>query len=147
MNCLIDELAKARKELITTIDKVSKNKIDNPFLGDWNLKDLVSHLTGWADYQVLVLDTFAKGESPPEPGKIDVFNQRSTTERKTQSWNLIYEEFKNKSQKLIDKYANLPGDKWSQLLWPDKKTTLEKFIKIEIRHYLNTHLPQIKKLL
>ena len=147
MNSLVNELSEARKELIKTVDKVNKNKVNDRLIGDWSLKDLVSHLTGWADYQISVLDVFTKGEVPPEHGKIDDFNQKSTIERKTQSWDKVYDEYKNKSQKLIDKYLDLPSNKWSQVLWLNKKTTPEKFIKIEIRHYLNTHLPQIKQLL
>lgn len=147
MNNLIQELAKARTEIITAIDKVDKNKINITFLEEWNLKDLVSHLTGWADYQMLVIEFLLKGKVPPEPGKIDTFNQKSTAKRKILPWDKVYEEFKDKSQQLINSYAKIPDNMWDTPLWPDKKTTLEKFIKIEIRHYSITHLPQIQKLL
>lgn len=45
MNNLVNELRQARSELITAIEKVGGDKSRDQFIGDWNLKDLVAHLS------------------------------------------------------------------------------------------------------
>lgn len=146
MESLVDELRLARTAVIEAVSKVARNKREVVFLGDWTLKDLIAHLTGWANYQLEVIKDIQLGRIPEEPGSIDGFNEKSTRKRATQSWEKTYSEFLDASQKLIDTYQKLPNDLWDTLLWEDKKTTLKKFINIEIRHYKKTHLPQILKL-
>lgn len=147
MESLVDELRLARTAVIEAVSKVARNKREVVFLGDWTLKDLIAHLTGWANYQLEVIKDIQLGRTPKEPGSIDGFNEESTRKRASQSWEKTYSEFLETSQKLIDTYQKLPNDLWDTLLWDDKKTTLKKFINIEIRHYKKTHLPQIISLI
>ncbi|OGC52141.1 hypothetical protein A2982_01480 [candidate division WWE3 bacterium RIFCSPLOWO2_01_FULL_39_13] len=147
MNKLVDDLTQARKSIIDAVSKLTSNKQNVQLAGDWNLKDLIAHLTGWADYQIEIIKAIRSNSTPPEPGRIDDFNQKSTAARKKTSWKKVYDEWLKASQELIEEYDSLRDALWGKPLWKNKKTTLEKLIKIEIRHYQKTHLPQIEKLL
>lgn len=147
MNNLVQELIDARKSVIEAVEKVDKSKRAKVFVGEWALKDMLAHLTGWAKYQMEVIAAISKGQIPPEPGNIDGFNKKSTEERAKIMWARIYAEFVESGQKLVDAYKGVKNKDWKKLLWKNKKTTLEKFIDIEIRHYKKTHLPQILELL
>jgi len=141
------ELANARQSVIDAVQKVTKAKREQKLLGDWSLKDLIAHLTGWADYQLRVLTAVKNDQTPPEWGKIDDFNHASTLQRKKLDWEKVFSEFQEVSKKLIDAYKKVPDADWDKPLWKGKKTTLNKLIDIETRHYSKTHLPQILKLL
>jgi len=141
------ELASARQSVIDAVQKVNKAKREQKLLGDWSLKDLIAHLTGWADYQLKVLTAVKTGQTPPEWGKIDGFNHASTLQRKKLDWEMVFSEFQEVSQKLVDAYEKVADAGWDKPLWKGKKTTLSKIIDIETRHYSKTHLPQILKLL
>lgn len=144
---LVDELKEARTAVVKAVSKVPINKREVVFLGDWSLKDLIAHLTGWAKYQLEVIKDVQTDKTPKEPGNIDGFNKKSTEVRALLSWDKAYSEFLEVSQKLIGTYKGLKTDMWDTLLWDNKKTTLKKFINIEIRHYKKTHLPQILRLI
>ena len=143
MNKLIKELINARKQVIEAVARVDKSKQAKAFVGEWTLKDIIAHLSGWANYQVEVIKALNNGQTPPEPGNIDGFNRRSTEIRADIHWDKVYAEFLEGSQKLVDEYKGIKDKDWKKLLWKNKKTTLEKFINIEVRHYKKTHLPQI----
>jgi hypothetical protein len=147
MNKLVKELDDARVAVTEAVSKIAKDKREAVLLGDWSLKDIVAHLSGWAKYQLEVIDAIAGSRVLPEPGNIDKFNKQSTEARTKLSWDKVYTEFLEVSQKLVNEYKKVKDDQWTKSLWKNKKTTLEKFINIEVRHYKNTHLPQILKLL
>jgi len=147
MNPLVNTLVKARSELLETVDKIDQEKADKVIIGNWNLKDIIAHLTGWAEYQIAVLKAIRLGKLPPDYGNVQDYNQQSTRSRKDLPWDRIYEEYKEKSQQLVEEYKSLPDELWTKPIERGKKPTMEKLIKIETRHYAETHLPQIKKLL
>lgn len=147
MNGLVTELSTARENVINTVNKIDPKKADEVILGTWNLKDIIAHLSGWANHQIAVLRAIKSNKTPSDYGNVDEYNCQSTESRKNKSWEEIYKEFKEKSGQLVKEYESLTDINWKQLIWPNRKTTPEKFVKIEIKHYQETHLPQIKKLL
>lgn len=139
MNQLVNDLARAREELLETIEKIDQKKAVKVILGEWSLKDIVAHLTGWAEYQIAVLKAIKSGNLPPDCGSVQGYNEQSTSSRKNLPWGKVYEEYKEKGQQLVDEYKSLPDELWTK--------SVEKLIKIETRHYAETHLPQIKQIL
>ncbi len=98
VNKLVDELVDSREAVIEAISKISKDKRETVFSGDWSLKDIIAHLTGWANYQISVIKDLKEGKVPKEPGNIDGFNKKSTETRANLSWDKIYSEFVEASQ-------------------------------------------------
>lgn len=147
MDDLIKEFKQVRLSLIEAVENFPHEKRENPLFGDWSLKDLLSHLSGWAAYQTSVLQDFKKGIEPNCPTDIEDFNTRSVYIRKRWAWDRVYGEFVEKSSRLTDHYKNLPTSKINKNIWSNQICTPRDFIKIEINHYRQTHLPQIHKVL
>lgn len=148
MENLIEEYKKARKNLIKTIEKVPENKKEEILLDEWSLKNLISHLSGWAEYQVDILEEFKKGnQAEKEKGLKNSINIDFVEKRKNLTWNEVYNEFLELSDKLIKSYESLPENLWNKKIYREKDIAAADFIEIEITHYNNTHVPQIKKAL
>jgi hypothetical protein len=147
MNSLVKELIKARKDLLTVINSIKSKKRECLVLGKWNLVNIISHLSGWALYQIDVLQKLKRGENVTKPDNIDQFNYNSVNSRINWTWVQIFEEFENVSDKLISEYKTLDKHLWNKNIYNRDNFTPKEFIKIEIKHYRQTHLLQIKELL
>lgn len=143
---LISKLKDARKQIIEAVNCVPGNKTQALAFGEWTLKDLLSHLSGWAEYQIKVLQLFKKGQEPGEYGSTSDFNRNAVNKRQDKNFDDVKNEFECSSALLIQEYESLTEKQWRAPLWHDKQITPQKFINIEIRHYAQTHLPQIKSL-
>lgn len=144
MNPLCEELRQARGKFIETIDSVPEAKRNEIFLGKWDLKDILSHLTGWASHQIEVLRALRNGTLPERHESVKDFNDESVKSRREKSWSEVYDEFIGIGERLLAEYKALASALWKRNIWKDKELTPEGFIRIEIKHYQETHLPQIK---
>ncbi len=136
----------ARAEFITWIGLVPAEKRETVAVGDWSLKDIIAHLNGWAQFQNRVIQSLLFGKEPEDVINISQFNIDSVNHQKDWHWDKIYKEFLQTSEQLLSKYMLIPEKFWDKPIWPHKKTTLAKLIKIETRHYQGEHLEQIRKL-
>ncbi|MGB6838678.1 MAG: hypothetical protein WBD86_01325 [Microgenomates group bacterium] len=148
MKNLIKQFEKARKDFLETIDSFPKPRVEEVLFDEWSLKNILSHLSGWAKYQTDTLRLFRKGD------KIEVqknlkhsINEDFVFRREKWSWGRVYQEFLKLSGDLIKEYESLPKELWENEIYNGKETTVEDFIKIEINHYNKTHGPQISRVL
>lgn len=148
MKTLINEFKRARKDLIRIIDNFSEEKRGLVLFDKWSLKNILSHLSGWAKYQADVLERFQRGEKIRSSKNLKVLiNEDFVSQRAKWDWDKVYREFLRTSKKLVKEYGGLQEELWKKKLYDDKEITIEDFIKIEINHYKNTHEPQIEQVL
>ena len=148
MNNLVNEFKRARESLIRTIEEFPKEKRELILFDKWSLKNILSHLSGWAKYQRDSLRLFKKGREPQFPENLKAsINEDFVLQRDKWSWNRVYQEFLRLSEELIKEYKDLPGELWEKMMDKEQKITPKEFIKIEINHYRKTHGPQVKKVL
>lgn len=148
MKTLVNEFKSVRKDLIRIIDSFPGEKRELVLFDKWSLKNILSHLSGWAKYQTDVLVQFERGEKIKISKNLKVLiNEDFVFQRLKWNWDRVYREFLETSEKLIKEYEDLPGELWEKKLYDDKETTMKDFIKTEINHYKNTHGPQIKQFL
>lgn len=148
MTILINQLKEARENLIKIVDEFPEKERETIFFGQWSLKDILSHLIGWANHQIDILGKLKRNEGIELPKNLkNSINIDFVSAKRKVNWGKIYQEFVNVSKNLIQKYESLPNRLWKKKFHKDRKTTPEDFIDIEIRHYNNTHGPQIKKAL
>jgi len=148
MKNLVVSFQKARDDLLKLLDKFPAGKRETILLDKWSLKNLLSHLTGWAKYQTTSLREFKKsGEIKFQKNLKKSINDDFVALRKDWNWNKVYNEFLKASESLIKEYKTLSGRQWKQSISKNKEETPADFIKIEINHYNKTHGPQINKAL
>ena len=145
MKKLIEDFKKARLALIQALDSFPKEKREEVLFGEWTLKDLVAHLSGWNIAGAKAVRSLKQGKVPPWAGKISEFNKLNVRKRKNWSWEKTYQELLKASKEFIEEYENLPEELWEKRYWPKKDYTPKKILMIELKHYRETHLPQILK--
>jgi len=138
------DLKKLQQEIINIVDKFPTQKRKEILFDQWSLKDVLTHLCGWDELTVNAINNLKNGQLSVWGKSVDEMNRSSTGLRKDKSWDDIYNEFVDNSQKLVDIYNNLPDDLWEKPLYSDKKFSPTKFIKIDIDHY-QEHLEIIKE--
>ena len=148
MKDLINELEKARKEFISLVNNFPLEKRELVLFDEWNLKNILSHLSGWGAYQTDALKQLKSGEKiKPSKNLKASINDAFVFERKDWDWDMVYKEFFKLSQQLVNEYRNLSKELWRESIYENKKETVEDFIKIEIIHLNKTHTSQIKSVL
>jgi len=148
MNVLIKKFKKVRADLIQNIDEFPEDKREATLFDKWSLKNLLSHLNGWASYQLNALRQLRKGEEIETPkNPKTTINERLVSQQENWRWDRVYQEFLTLSKMLVVEYENLPKKLWEERIYKDKETTVKDFIEIEINHYSKTHGPQIKRVL
>jgi len=148
MQELIREFIESRRELLEIIECFPVTRRELILFGEWSLKDMIVHFSGWASYQIKTLEQFKDSIEPKIPQNLKTsINKDLIQERAFLSWDKVYNDFLRTSQLLINKYEGLPKELWEKKIWNGKETTPKEFIQIEINHYKNTHGPQIKTIL
>ncbi|MGD8555598.1 MAG: hypothetical protein PVJ32_09190, partial [Anaerolineales bacterium] len=77
MDQRLSEFTQARQAVIEAIDHFPDDRVDEILFGEWSLKDVLAHLTGWDQYFVEILRLLRSGTEAPHWGSIAKFNQAS----------------------------------------------------------------------
>lgn len=147
MKSLINEFQKMSKLLQETVDNFPTSQQNQKLFDEWSLKDILAHILGWHQLFLINLDNLIKNKQSVDWGKIDEFNHQNVSNSHTLSFQSIYRNLKETDQKLINKLKSLSSKDWQKKFWSDKTYTPEKILRIEIKHYQKTHIPQIKNVL
>jgi hypothetical protein len=144
------ELCDAIEEFTIYILTVPEQLREIPIIGHWSLKDVLAHYTGWnistiRDAQAALAGDYENIRWIPDE-EIDSFNEESVSARRNLDYSIVYNEFLESCTTLINLYTSLDEEGWNTSLLPnDLNTTLIESLKIDIEHYKETHLPEIKE--
>lgn len=65
---LLDELQAENQQWVTLLNQIGEAHMAEPGVaGEWSIKDIVAHLTGWRKYTVARLQAAHQGNSEPAP--------------------------------------------------------------------------------
>jgi hypothetical protein len=64
LDALIAAFNSTREALVTAVESVPADLRDVPFVGDWDVRDIVAHTVGWDYTNVAALPDFAAGRLP-----------------------------------------------------------------------------------
>ncbi len=142
---LIQEFKNLYKDVKEVIDKFPQDKREEILFDKWSLKNVVAHLNHWCVHDLICFRALKEGKEPYWPPGIDEYNEQGIQARKNKTWNDVYNEFNTLLPKIILEYETLPSGLWSKRFWKAHKFTPLKFLEIDVDHYKNEHLPQLKK--
>lgn len=148
MNNLVQELNAVIKSFLEDIKNFPAKDWEKILFDKWSLKQILIHLTGWADYQVQTLEEFQEEKEPVIPDRLkERINDDLVAKKGNEAWKKVYADFLKTEASLISQYKKLRDKDWDRKIWKDRQTTPRKFINLEIKHYKDTHGPQIQHLL
>ena len=78
MKELLREFVKVRKDFINTLKKFPNDKYEEKLFGEWSLKDVIAHFTGWDRYFIDAIELLSNGKKVPYWGKINRYNLKNT---------------------------------------------------------------------
>lgn len=111
---LMAELELERNQLIRNIETCRIRDIDRPFIGAWNLKDIVGHLASWEAEVVTALREIRAGKRPAlfdfDRANLDQWNQ-DHVERKhgLNFWN-VFEQLRDGRHRFLEELAEISDD-------------------------------------
>lgn len=143
----LDHFKKIREEFIKVVDSFPKEKREDVLFDEWNLKQVLIHISRWDTILADNVKLLKEGKEPPFYGGVNDFNDKSMKMGKDWIWDKAYKEFIEAGQRAISEYESLNNELWETKFWKDKSATPLKFLGIETKHYEHEHLPVIKKLI
>ena len=88
----LTKLEKVINRSLMLISKAPPDKRNNLRFGEWDLKDVLAHLSGWCQHQ---LECFAAMEEKREPiwrEGINDYNNQQVRLRRKRDWNEVFSE-------------------------------------------------------
>lgn len=152
---LLDWLQEEYRQWEQFLDRIEPTSIDQPGVnGDWSMKDLVGHLTGWNRWLVARLQAAQRGEPkplPPWPSHLqseDEINGWIYESNRGRSVREVLDETELVHQQLLAVIEALPDDVRIEriepafhLIWArDKRFLASEFFN----HFHDDHEPDVR---
>ena len=145
MEELIEDFKKARLAFVRALDDFPEDRRKEALFNEWGLRDLIAHMSGWMVSATNNVKFLKRGKTPPWVESINEFNKENVERRKNWSWEKAYKELVKASGEFIKEYESLPEELWEKKYWSKRNFTPKRILEIEVKHWRNTHLPQIAK--
>ncbi len=145
MKTLIQKYKEARTQFEAMVDAFPKEKREIVLFGEWSLKDMLAHLTGWERQSLHQVASLLQGTSPRWVNDVDRFNAQSVQSSKLKNWETVYSELIASGNKIIQVYEQLPESEWHKQAGPHPKFTPKRFLEASIEHNQGEHLLQIEE--
>lgn len=141
---LLNEYKSLIKETRNLLTSYPENKRDQILFGEWNLKDVIAHLNHWAQHDLNCFEPFKRDKIPYWVPDVDEYNAEGVRIRKGKSFEDLILEFDDLLSKVLTEFDSLQDNDWNKKFWPDRKFTPKVFMDIDIDHYKNEHIPELK---
>ena len=149
---LMDWLQEEYRQWEAFLDQIGLERMDQPGVnGDWSIKDLVAHLTGWQPRLNASMQAAARGEPeppPPWPAHLqtdDDINAWIYESNRGHSVQEVLDESRDVFQQLLAVIEGLPEDvrieeEWHLVWLGDKRFPAGEFFD----HYRDDHEPDVR---
>ena len=114
---LLDWLQEAYQQWEAFLGQIDPARMDQPGVhGDWSMKDIIAHLTGWNRWLVIHLQAAQRGEpEPPSPWPAhlegeDEINAWIYADNRERPLHEVLDEMQQVHQQLLAVVASLPAD-------------------------------------
>lgn len=146
MDQIIDKFVNARQNIITILEKVPAEKVEEKLFGTWTLKDVVAHFTAWDRYFTQAALLLKQKKIMPYWESVNTFNANSVARVTKLKWDKVLADFVKVNNQFIEVYKKLPDELLNKKLWEHKSHTLAKFLETNLEHYTNDQIKAITKL-
>lgn len=151
---LINQFKNAHQELLRLIDKVQADQRESVLFDKWSLKDILGHVSAWNLLYIQTIKDWRDKKNLVQASDEDELNEEEVSTRKSLSWDEVYDEFNKSADLVVDFYKNLAAEFWDEKMRfmslvenKDGDFTARGYLKSNIAHYEQEHIPQLKSLL
>ena len=145
---ILKTLRASRAQVEAVLTGLTHAQLTEPgALGEWSVKDLLSHLTAWEAEAVTVLAKVKRGQKPGkipwEPAEVDALNAKWYKENKSRPLERVLADFRGvRAQMLRQVEALTDNDLAEPRPWFGQRALLE-MIKAETFEHEAEHLPHL----
>jgi len=147
----IARLAAVRGALLEAADGVAPERRREPFLGAWDLMDLLAHLIGWDRTNVEAIDDFLAGRLPAfydayDPGWAS-FNAALVARHRPEGWEALLAALRQSQAAFEARLRALPAaeiDRDRGIVWRGRKVTIGGLLRAALRDEAE-HLEQVRR--
>jgi hypothetical protein len=147
---LIDAFVATRASLLGVARSVPQSQRTQPFVGKWNLLDLLAHLVGWDYTNISAVDDLRAGRLPAFYTRFDVGwareNDLLVSRYGTADWDELLESLARSQKAVVAKLRSLTEDDLSAPgpVWRTRPITIAGIVRSAIRDE-RQHLEQIRE--
>lgn len=139
---LLEQAEQEYDELKAAIKGLDENQMRQVWLGQWGVREIIAHATGWQQEMLVPLERLGRGEAPYPDGAYDDFdswNARFVEARSGRAASQLLDELAASHRELLSVAARLPGD-----LFGEGKPASELVNGVATAHY-REHAAQIRQ--
>jgi hypothetical protein len=130
------------RALRASIEDLDERRLTEVWLGDWSVKDIVAHISGWHRELAPALERLARGERPNPQGvsydDVDAWNAKFAAARKATSAREVLNDLERSHADFMRAAAAVPTER----LQPGK--TAWKIVDLNSAHHYKEHGDQIR---
>jgi hypothetical protein len=117
--------------------------MNNRFYGDWSVKDILAHISGWWHQSAAMLERMARGERPVPEGvdysNPDDWNAKFASAMKPQSSETVVADMRQAYATYVRAAKAIPDDRFGE------GKTVNKILDGNGFGHIREHLPAIKE--
>jgi hypothetical protein len=150
LQALIAEFDRVRAELIDAVLSVPPERRNEPFVGTWDVKDVIAHTVGWDYTNIEALPDFRGGRLPAFFARYDTdwaaINADLVARYRLENWEALIASLRESQAALTDAMRTLGDtDLDNVALWGKRRITLRGMMRAVSRDE-SEHVAQIRAL-
>ena len=146
----VDAFVRVRERLLREADSVSPELRQTPFVGHWNLMDVLAHLVGWDYTNLKAVEELRRGHTPSfyehyDPGWA-AYNQQLVERYSVEDWQVLRASVRQSQEAIVAALRNLtPEELTREYPEPGRRrpVTITGILRAAIRDE-REHLEQLR---
>ena len=148
LEALVAEFTRVRAELLYAVAMVPSHLRNEPFVGDWDVKDVVAHTVGWDYTNVEALPDFRDGRLPAFFVRYDddwaAINADLIARHRLEDWDALIESLLESGQAFVNAMRLLcDADLDNVTLWGERRISLRGMMRAVSRDE-SEHVTQVR---
>ena len=147
---LLEDLSRVRTTILAEASSLSPTQRREPFLGTWNVHDLIAHLIGWDYTNIQAAQDILADRLPQFYAHYDhdwrTYNAHLVREYGTDDWDELLAAVAESHRQLVAFFEALPAEEFDRdrgLRFRGYKVTIARLLEADIKD-VTTHVAQVK---
>ncbi len=140
---MIQQVESGFAELLAAIQGLDERAMSKRFYGEWGVKDVLAHISGWHTLMAASMERMARGEKPTPEGAdysdADAWNARFAAAMTAQSAETIVADLRQSYANFVRAAKAIPDERWGE------GKTINRIAEATGYGHYNEHLPAIKE--
>ena len=138
----IKQVRDGYSELLASVQGLDEPAMNKVFYGDWSVKDLLAHISGWHHEMTRSMERMARGEKPTPEGVSyadgDAWNAKFAAAMKPQNAPTVVADLQQFFANYVRAAEAIPADRYGE------GKTINRLLETSGSGHYAEHLPSIK---